>query len=198
MKITAIKAAVKTPGRVNVFVDETYSFSLDESQLLGSGVVVGKEYSEADIEALKEESAFGKAYARALDYILRRPRSEKELRDYAFRKQWEPELRDRVIAKLSEKGYLDDETFAASWVRHRAMGKPMSQRKLCLELQQKGVASDIIEKALAEDETFDENAALKKLIEKKRTRYSDEQKFIAYLVGQGFRYDKIKQALEED
>lgn len=198
MKITAIKAAVRTGGRFNIFVDGKYSFSLDESQLLGSGVRTGKEYTEAEILSLKDESTFGKAYARALDYIMRRPRSEKELRDYAFRKQWEPGLRDRVIAKLQTKGYLNDASFAEAWVRHRAMGKPMSERKLRLELKQKGVAGDTVESVLAKDDEFDETHALKRLIDKKRGRYADEQKLIAYLMRQGFRYDAIKEALNDE
>lgn len=198
MKITAIKAAVKTPGRFNIFVDGKYSFSLDESQILSTGIRIGKEYTEAELEALKDESAFGKAYARALEYIMRRPRSIKEMRDYAWRKQWEKPITERVMNRLVEKGYLNDTKFAESWVRHRALGKPMSERKLRLELKQKGVAEDIINEVLAQNEEFDELAGLKQLVAKKRARYSDEQKFIAYLARQGFSFDDIKQVLHNE
>lgn len=197
MKITAIKAAVKTPGRYNIFVDGQYSFSLDELQVVQNGVRLGREYSEAELAALKDESVFGKAYARALEYIFRRPRSEKEMRDYAFRKQWEPAIAERVMSRLRDKGYLDDEKFAASWVRHRALGKPISQRKLRQELKQKGVTDDIADKAIAGDEDFDETDALQRLVAKKRGRYADEQKFIAYLLRQGFSYDRVKTVLDK-
>ncbi len=198
MKITAIKAAVKTPGRFNIFVDGTYSFSLDELQVVNTGIQVGKEYTGAEVETLKDESTFGKAYARALDYIMRRPRSIKEMRDYAWRKQWEKPLAERVINRLIEKGYLDDVKFAEAWVRHRALGKPMSERKIRLELKQKGVADDVVNNVLAQNEEFDELAALKRLVAKKRLRYSDEQKFMTYLARQGFSFDDIKRALSEE
>lgn len=194
-KITAIKAAVKTQGRFNIFVDGKYSFSLDELQLINTGIRIGKEYTESELEQLKDESAFGKAYARALDYVIRRPRSVKEMNDYAWRKKWEPALRDRVIAKLTVKGYLNDAKFADFWVRNRALGKPISSRKLQLELKQKGIPQEIITAALAETEDFDELASLKRLIEKKQARYDDEQKLIAYLMRQGYKYDDIKAAL---
>lgn len=195
LKITAIKAQVKNQERVSIYIDGKYDFSLDQGQLLAARLYVGRELSEEELAQLKDESAFGKALGRALDYIMRRPRSVKEMHDYAFKKQWESSLRDRVIARLSEKGYVDDAKFAEAWVRHRAMGKPISERKLRLELQQKGVAEDIISAVLERDEEFDEIAALNRLIEKKRGRYDDERKLIAYLLRQGYRYDDIKEAL---
>ena len=198
MKITAIKAAIKTAGRYNIFVDEKYAFSLDESQVLSTGIRVGREYTENELESLKDESTFGKAYARALEYIMRRPRSIKELRDNAWRKQWEKPMAERVINKLIDKGYLDDAKFAEAWVRHRALGKPMSERKLRLELKQKGVSDDIANDALQTDEDFDELAALRQLVLKKRQRYDDEQKLIAYLARQGFGFDDIKTVLSEE
>lgn len=197
MIITAIKPAVKTPGRFNVFVDGKYSFSLDELQLVQSGITVNKELADGELAALKDESAFGKAYARALEYIYRRPRSMKEMRDYAWRKQWEPDMAERVIARLSDKGYLDDAKFAAAWVRHRALGKPTSKRRLVLELRQKGVSSEDIEAALGASEEFSEKDALRELVAKKRGRYDDEQKLIAYLARQGFSFDEIKTALND-
>ena len=197
MKITAIKAQVKNQERVSIYIDGTYNFSLDQGQLLSARLYVGRELTDEELAQLKDESAFGKALGRALDYIMRRPRSMKEVHDYAWRKQWEPMMRDRVIARLTEKGYIDDAKFADVWVRHRALGKPISERKLRMELKQKGVAEDIINAALEKDEEFDEQEALKRLIEKKRSRYPDEQKLIAYLMRQGYRYDDIRSALEE-
>lgn len=197
MKITAIKVTVKTPGRCAIFVDGKYSFSLNETQLLGSGIYVGKELTASDLATLKDESKFGKAYARALDYIVRRPRSEKELRDYAWRKQWEPELIERVIVRLKIKNHLDDQAFSRFWVQNRITGKSTSQRKLRLELSQKGVAKDVIDKVLLEIPESLESDALCRLITKKRKlpRYQDDQKLIEYLVRQGFRYDDAKVAL---
>jgi regulatory protein len=195
VKITNIKAAVKTRGRFNIFVDGAYSFSLDESQLIQLGIRVGREYSEPELTELRKESEFGKAYARALEYIFRRARSRKEMVDYTWRKQWDKPLAERVLARLEAKGYIDDAKFAEAWVRHRSLGKPISLRKLKLELKQKGVADDVVADTLRRNDSFDESEALTRLIAKKRPRYPDEQKLIAYLLRQGYRYDDIKAAV---
>ncbi len=197
MKITKIAPAVKTAGRYNIFVDEKYSFSLDETQLVKIGLKKGDEISDEKLSELKGESDFGKNYIRAVDLISRRLRSEREIRDYAWRKQWSKENLEKVIERLYERGYLNDEKFAESFVRSRANLRNYSKRKMEMELMKKGIASEIRAKVLAESEEFDEDQALKNLIAKKRKSYDSEQKLIAYLARQGFSYDKIKTSLSE-
>lgn len=195
MKITKISAAVKTAGRYNIFVDDEYSFSLDENQLLELKLATGAEIDDDDLVKFKKESNFGKNYIRAVDLISRRFRSEKEIRDYAFKKQWTLENRDRVIKRLYDRGYLNDEKFAKSFVRSRAIMKNFSKRKMEMELFKKGIDKKIIDQVMMESEDFDEQKSLKIIVEKKRSRYPDEQKFIRYLMGQGFHYDDIKNVL---
>ncbi|OGL34382.1 hypothetical protein A3F64_02740 [Candidatus Saccharibacteria bacterium RIFCSPHIGHO2_12_FULL_42_8] len=197
MKITKIQPAIKVAGRYNIFVDEKYSFSLDETQLLDQKLKTGFEISPEKLDELKGESEFGKSYARALELILRRPRSIREINDYARRKKWEIELRDRVIEKLSEKGYLDDTKFASFWLKARVNSKPISKRKLNAELLQKGIKREIIDEVLVEYTEVNEQDALAALIKKKRNKYTDDQKLMAYLANQGFSYGAIKEALQD-
>lgn len=197
MLITKISPAVKTEGRYNVFVDGKYSFSLDEVQLAALALRKNMEIDEQQLDQLKSESSFGKNYIRALDLVSRRPRSQREIRDYAFRKQWTKANTDRVIERLLERGYLDDAKFAEIFVRSRANLRNYSTRRMKLELQKKGVSSDIIDQVLSESDDFDENVALKNLIAKKQNRYDDEQKLIVYLARQGFTYDAIRSAINQ-
>ena len=198
MKITKIQPAVKTAGRYNVFVDEKYSFSLDENQLLDLKLKTGFEIGEKQLDEFKGESEYGKAYARALELILSRPRSEKEMNEYAWRKKWDEELSDRVLGKLRDKGYLDDVKFAEFWLRARTSGKPRSKRKISSELAQKGVKRETIDQVLAGYSDDDELGVLRTLVAKKRSKYPDEQKFMAYLARQGYSFDHIKLALSDD
>jgi regulatory protein len=191
MKITKISPAVKTEGRYNVFVDEEYSFSLDEAQLVKIGLRKGDEISDERLAELKTESDFGKNYVRALDLISRRLRSEREVRDYAWRKKWSPENTDRVVERLYKYGYLDDAKFARAFVASRA-GRDFSIKKMKVELIKKGIKSDLIEKVLTDNTDFDEIESLKKLINKKRAHYDDERKLTAYLMSKGFKYDDIR------
>ncbi len=209
MKITALKVQVRDKNRVSVFVDGSYSFSLDITQVAELGIKSGKEYDEAELAALKDESQFGKLYTRSLEYVLTRPRSQREMRDYLYRKTRSTrtkegavkegvsvELTERVFARLAEKGYLNDEKFAQFWVENRNLRKGTSMRKLQAELRAKGVDTAIIERTLADVERTD-SQEIEKIIAKKAGRYDDQQKLIAYLARQGFSYDDIKQALQD-
>ncbi len=210
MKITSITAQARNANRVNVSVDGKYRFSLDIYQVAELGIRVGKDYSEQQLTELETESQFGKLYARALEYTMLRPHSGKEVRDYLFRKTrprmnregekregYSPALTSRVYDRLLEKGYIDDEKFARFWVENHHRAKGASLRRLAAELRAKGVAADVAGPVLAESDRTDSDE-LKKIIAKKRSRYPDEQKLMAYLARQGFSYDDIKAALMGD
>lgn len=213
MKITDLKQAVRNPDRVNVSVDGKYRFSLDIYQVSELGVKIGREYTEEELASLETESQYGKLYGRALEYTLLRPHSSREVRDYLWRKTRatkyksrggevkeragvSQELADRVFARLAERGYIDDEKFARWWVENRNVRKGSSRRKLASELAAKGVPAAVVQAALAETERSDQDE-LAKIVAKKRARYPDEQKLIAYLARQGFGYDDIKAALAD-
>jgi regulatory protein len=209
MKITSISVQQRDKNRVNVSVDGKYKFSLDLSQVTELGVKIGNEYTEAELSDLENESQFGKLYMRALEYSLMRPHSERELSDYLYRKTRDTrtkegsikkgvskELTERVYARITERGYVNDEAFARFWVENRQLRKGISKRKLQAELASKGVDRSIVDPLLSQTERNDEDE-LQKIIEKKAGRYDDVQKLIAYLARQGFGYDDIKQAIEK-
>lgn len=199
MKITAIKAQVKRADRVSVFVDGKYALSLNYSQVLDQKIRTGLEVDNAKLAELKQCSDFGKAYERALNYVTLRPRSEREVRDYARKKQWSPADTEVIVSKLRTRNYINDSNFARAWVESRMAGKKTSARKLKLELKQKGVAEDIIKNALDNAE-FADSDALSSLISKKLrlAKYAaDPQKLMLYLVRQGFGYDDVKNALQQ-
>lgn len=214
VRITALKTQMRDKSRVNVFVDGKYSFSLDVTQVIDLGVRVGNEYTQEQYVQLIDESQFGKVYTRSLEYVLTRPRSQREMRDYLYRKTRDTrtkeggvkkgvstKLTERVFDRLLEKGYLDDEKFARFWVENRNLRKGSSARKLQSELMAKGVESSIIARVL-ENSSRNDDEELRKVIAKKAKRYDDERKLIAYLVGQGFSYSQVQQTLaaldEED
>lgn len=210
MRITDIQIQARNPDRVNVSVDGAYRFSLDITQVTDLGVKKGRELSEEELVELETESQFGKLYARALEYSLMRPHSVREVRDYLWKKTrdrrgkegrvikgYSPALAERVLEKLQQKSYVDDERFTRWWVENRNVTKGTSLRKLSAELAAKGVARHIIESALGESGRDDESE-LAKIVAKKRARYPDDQKFVQYLARQGFGYDDIKSALRSE
>ncbi len=199
MTITAIKQQERLKGRYSIFVDEKYAFSLSADALLDERLHSGQELDEAQLKVYKKLSQDDKAYGLALAYAVRRMRSEWEFRDYFRRKGYEPELGEQILVKLAGYGFVDDYKFAEAWVRNRRMLKPVSKRRLVQELKQKRVADEVIDRVLIEDEA-EEKDVLRELVQKKRkqVKYTDNLKLMQYLARQGFGYDDIKKALEED
>ena len=238
--VTDMKAAVKTENRVNIFVNGRFAFSLDVAQVVDLKIKVGRRLSAAQLNECRQASEFGKLYNSTLEWILTRPHSVRETRDYLKRKRVkrrlankqaqrnqeilknetgeEREMRrfkeenygfhrlrtrevplysdediERVMARLAEHGYLDDQKFAEYYVENRFVKKGISKKRLKLELQKKGVDSQIIEKVLANGER-DDAEEIKKIIAKKRNKYTDD-KLIRHLVRQGFDYQQSKDAV---
>jgi regulatory protein len=198
MKITDIKQQIKRKDRYSIYIDGKYSFALSETGLLNNGLRINQELSDGELEQLKKTSIEDKGIYRALDLIARRTRSEWEIRDYLKRKKYSDEEITRILEHLSIKGYINDEDFAKRWVGNRRLLKPISVRKLRIELKQKRVSEEIIEQVLATDNA-DEKETIKELVVKKRrqARYQDKQKLMQFLLRQGFNYSDIKTAFEE-
>ena len=205
LKITDIRQAVKNENRVNVFVDGKYSFSLDVAQVVDLGIKVGQEISDEKLEEFKKASGFGKLYQRTLEWVLARPRSIRETRDYIFRKlkasssdtlpvdrtnssEEVCELSEEIISRLLRKNYLNDEVFAKWYVENRFVKKGISQKRLKMELIKKGISGEIIDEVLSGRNDEEE---IKKIIAKKRGKYTDE-KLIQYLCRQGFSYQLVQ------
>ncbi|MBQ3325541.1 RecX family transcriptional regulator [Candidatus Saccharibacteria bacterium] len=224
--ITNIKPAIKNQNRVNIFINGRYEFSLDIAQVVDLKIKVGRRISEAELEKYRAASEFGLLYQRTLEWVLTRPHSVREAREYLIRKRIKrlsdnqiiarnkdrprEELRqykmrtkempifsdgdiDLVINRLSERGFLNDQKFAEFYVENRHAKKGISRRRLEQELVKKGIDSNIIEIVLAESERSEEDE-IKKMISKKRSKYSDD-KLIAYLVRQGFDYQRARAAV---
>ena len=212
LRITDLKQGVKNPNRVNVFVGDKFAFSLDVAQVVDLGVKVGLVLTEERLAELKKASEFGKLYQRTLEWVLVRPRSEREVRDYLWRKLRKSssdtlkavrpslrfsedisELSQGIIQRLISRGYIDDRRFAEFWVENRFVKKGVSQKRLRMELMKKGIAREIIDEVLS---GRDDEEEIRKMIAKKRAKYDDD-KLIAYLVRQGFSFELVRSLVHE-
>lgn len=207
MKITSITRQTKNPNRLNIFIDGRYLFSLDEYQVVEMGLKKNVDYQEKQINDFIEASTFGKVYSKALEYCLSRPHSHLEMQRYLFRKTIDSidskgnrrpgiskDLAKRVLDRLNQKGYLDDEKFAIFWIENRFIKKGISQRRLKLELLSKGVEESVINEVLSKNSRDDKNE-IKKIINKKKSKYDDD-KLKSYLMRQGFNYEDVCREIE--
>jgi regulatory protein len=196
-QITDIQVQKNHADRFSIYVDGKYAFPFSANDLLTWGLYKGQEVTEQELVNLQSGAGAAKAYDQVLNLLALRKRSQKEVRDYLKRKNYEPEAIDRTLRRLVDGGFLDDLEFAQSWIRDRNALKPRSSRKLEAELRAKGIDAGVISAALHEQDPEAELWAVQAVIKKKLTQYPDQRKLIEYLQRQGFSYSLIKRALEE-
>ena len=197
MKLTAIKAQVKNPQRVSLFLDEQYAFSLSLDELVKFRLKQNDEFSEAELKKFKKISADGKLRARALEWLINRPHSEREFRDYLYRKKADPDQIESLVNEFTKRGYLDNAKFAAWFVELQAR-RGKSDRAIRSELFAKGVSRELADEVLEQSQN-DEPERLRLVIDKKirLARYQkDPVKLAKYLTSQGFSYQLVKEQLK--
>lgn len=160
--ITAIKPAIKVETRVNIFINDKYSFSLEIPQIVDLRLKVGKRLTVKELNECRHASEFGKLYHHALEYTLMRPHSVKEVRDHLRNRRTRREILNQQAVKNREKS-------AEEKIKYK-----LSTKELPLYTDQdiEAVISRLIEKGYLSDEKFAtffvENHNYKKGISKKR------------------------------
>lgn len=199
MKITSIKQQVKNPERVSIFLDGKYSFSLSLDELVAEKLKDDEGIDGSRLKKLKKLSEDGKLRQRALEWILGRPHSTKEFKDYMWRKKADPELTDKLIEEFSQKKYLNDISFG-SWLVELRQRAGKSNRQIRAELFKKGLSSGEVDQVLRGQESS-ELQRIRAIVSKKSglSRYrNNPHKLARYLAGQGFSWGDIKEVLAMD
>lgn len=198
--ITRLVQGKKNPNRVNLYLDDEFAFALSIDEVGKHGLKKGLELTGAQIASLKDNDESEYVYAKILNFLSYRPRTVKEVRDRLYKYEVRDKgKQDLLIAKLNEKGYLDDLKFATWFIESRNSHRPRSTRMLKQELMVKGVPGDIIAEAMAG--SADESDTISRVLDKKlgvrRTLESEEeQKIYTYLSRQGYAWDKIKEVVK--
>ncbi|BBC32487.1 hypothetical protein SGFS_037810 [Streptomyces graminofaciens] len=149
-----------------------------------------------------------RARAICLRLLTGTPRTRKQLAD-ALRKREIPEdVADEVLSRFEEVGLINDSAFADAWVESRHHGRGLARRALAQELRTKGVDSALIEEAVAQLDTEQEEATARDLVARKlrSTRGLDRDKRLRRLAGmlarkgysEGMALRVVRQALEEE
>lgn len=150
-KITAIEYQATNTERVNIFIDDEYAFSLSANLTVERRLQKGLTLSAEQTDELQTADLYNRGLSAALGQLATRPRSATEISQYLRKKYPDapPETAQRVIARLTELNYLNDESFARLWVENRASFAPRGRNLLKQELMRKGVAKDIIEATIS-------------------------------------------------
>ncbi len=158
---------------------------------------------------MDEQIIFEKYLLSAYRFLNFRLRSEKEMRDNLKKKKAPEEMIEKVIDKLKAQRFINDETFARMWIESRTRSKPRSRFLLKMELQQKGIARELVDKVMEDlykDETNESvktDLELAKGLAKQRIkkyqgmeRNEIYQKLGGFLGRRGFSWEVSKKAID--
>jgi regulatory protein len=144
------------------------------------------------------------ARERAVFYLARFARTSKQVADYLKRKEFTPEQIQDALSYLKEHRYLNDDSFAETFIREKISHKD-GPYKIKQMLFQKGIAPHISDRLIAElypVEVQEENAALL-MQQKLRSQKSpttlertQREKLFRFVASRGFNRYVIIQAFK--
>ncbi|MFG3094066.1 recombination regulator RecX [Streptomyces sp. NPDC048202] len=136
------------------------------------------------------------------------PRTRKQLADALRKREIPDEVAEEVLSRFEEVGLINDSAFADAWVESRHHGRGLARRALARELRTKGVDSALIDEAVGQLDSEQEEATAHELVDRKlrATRGLDRDKRLRRLAGmlarkgypEGMALRVVRQALEEE
>ncbi len=194
--ITDIKEQKRRKDRLSVFVDGRYALGMSRLTLLQAGLRIGLELTQEQLCGLEAEAALEQVVNAATRLLGYRPRSEGEMRSRLRRKGFDEGVVEEAVARLKERGLLDDLAFARFWKENRVAFRPRTKRLLEQELRRKGVAPDVIEEVSTDVDDGEEayRAGLRKTRSLPITDYQVfRRRMMTFLRGRGFGYGTASQ-----
>ena len=185
--------------RADLLLDDGTAFTLSLELIAEYGLVAGMPLTPKRRQELEADDARRGAIAAALRLLAGGSRSERDLHDRLRRRSYPPSAVDAALVRMRELGYLDDASFARSWVQGRQAAMPRSRRFLQFELSQKGVARELI--AAAVEVVSDEEAAYLAAERRLRglaalDRHTFERRLAGFLTARGFGYGVTRSVID--
>lgn len=203
-KITALRAQINDPKRVNVFIDGSFALGVGLDTISKEALFVGKDLSAEEFARIAAAESADKAFTSALRALESRPRSVHEIRDKLRRKEFAPEAIDRALERLDTLGLVDDASFARRWIENRQYMKPRGKGALRDELRRKGIDRELADAVLADEALVGDQADQAMVVGRaalhKYASAPDKMTFTRKLGGflqrRGFGFDTIRPVVD--
>ncbi len=124
--------------------------TLPVSQIEALGLAVGQAWTDALAAEVSVAAVQDKAMRQAMSRLNRRALSRRDLDRKLRDLDYDEAVRQRVLDRLTELKYLDDEAFGRALIRETQRGKPAGPRLLRQKLMQKGLERSLIDRLIAE------------------------------------------------
>ena len=197
--ITGIEEVDKK--RVRIYLEGGTSMVLYKGEVRRYSLKEGEELSEGIYEEIRSEILKKRACKRAMFLLERMDRTEAQLREKLRQNFYDEEMIEEAVSYVRKYHYLDDQRYAANYVRYHRERK--SRRQIEMELRQKGIDRKKIERALEEEYPVeDDRKLIKTWIQKKHyspenSDIKEKQRMYQFLLRKGFSSNDILHVLED-
>lgn len=189
--------------RYNIYLNDEYSFSVDEATLIKFGLTKGKVLDSFEIDEIKYEDEIAKAFNASLHFLSFQMRSEHEVKKKLLDKGFGESVVLEAIQKLHKLGFLNDETYSKALLETKKRTQKKGPYAIKEDLRKKGIDKDLQEKVVSTF-TYDEQKQLaKELAEKtvklnsKKTPSQIKQKIQETLIRKGYSFSIVEDVLSE-
>lgn len=155
--------------------------------------------SAFDRDAAEELAADTRdARKKAMDFLARREHSRDELLDKLLRAGTDRDIAVEAVARLAEEGLQDDRRYVEAFLKSR-IGQGKGPVRIRLELEDKGIASGLVDEQFAE--CGEDWAALARSVREKKfgpeppANYREKAKQMRFLQYRGFEAAEIQAAV---
>lgn len=198
MTVTGLEPCAKT--KIKVYLDGKFAFVLYKGEVSRYGIHKSEDISEETVQKIRMEVVLKRAKLRAMHLLEDMDRTEKGLREKLRQGSYPQDIIDMAIDYVKSFGYLNDARYTENFIRSRQNSK--SRKEIQAALLQKGVSSELIEQAM--DLCYEdggEEAAIRSILRKKKfdprvLEDRGKQRIYAYLARKGFRYDTVRQVIQ--
>lgn len=194
-KITKIDTQKKNANRVSIFLDDEFFCGLDMFTAQKHFLAIGKEVSREKLLEAVFDNETESAFEKCMRQLEGRLKSEKELRDYLFKKEYNNDVIENVIERLKRYNYINDAEFCRNYIASYL--QRWGRKKIEFMLKSLILDKEVLVAALEEFPCQTESAyklALKH-IGSKEFNITQKQKTFAHLMQKGFDSDSIRGAL---
>ncbi len=153
---------------------------------------------------MKKEMNEQEAYLQLAALCAQAEHCEQEMRDKMKRWELDEMVQNRVINRLTEERYIDNERYARAFVKDKIRYNKWGRRKVQQALWMKRIDTDIQQRVLDEIDEKEYLDVLRPLLKQKRKSikaendYELNQKLVRFALSRGFTFDIIRQCLNVD
>ena len=156
-KITKIEVQKRNKERVNVYIDNVYTFSAYSELIYKENLKVNSEVDEEKLLRIAQKENVSKCKETALRIIERSYKTEKEMQNKLIEKGYDSESVGIAINFLKEYNFINDNNYVKMYIKDRI--STQGKQKIKYSLIRKGISDDIIEEFLEDIESEDEKSA---------------------------------------